>query len=105
MTDYLQPLPGESICEFSRRLWDGLDVELRSRCVDALRNDGKFMSCAHEVRKSIRADPDEWVLPYHRFWGMRVRNLLRDTAADRVLPSENWDDYYSAAVEEAVEAP
>lgn len=55
-----------------------------------------------EVRELHGDDPISWASPYHHFWGMGIRNLLRQEGfKDAELPSGNWDDYYVAVVEYA----
>ncbi len=56
-----------------------------------------------EIREMIMKDPERWCVPYHFFWGMAIRNLLRRAGLkDDLLPTGNWDDYYIQCIEEAV---
>lgn len=49
---------------------------------------------------AYNADPIYWIAPFHFYWGMSVRNLLRQNGLnDDLLPSGNWDDYYTQCVE------
>lgn len=62
-----------------------------------------------EVKADITAafeefGPMEWVHKAptlgHFFWGMGVRNMLRDAGlSDDLLPDGNWDDYYIQVIE------
>jgi len=56
-----------------------------------------------QIRKEIDEVGVLWCTPYHSWWGMKIRNLLRDKVCrDSELPVQNWDDYYVTLVEYAV---
>lgn len=42
----------------------------------------------------------EWAVSNHTFWGMSIRNNLREAGlTDDMLPDKNWDDYYIQVIE------
>lgn len=98
---------GESLYDYHKRKWNELDVDLRNRCIDAavdLVNDLDPVA-RQELRAMIANDPEYWSAEHHFFWGMSARNYLRGPGGikDGSLPTDNWDDYYVAAVEAALE--
>ena len=63
-----------------------------------------------EVKKQVYdmyiEDPKDWYVEHHFFWGMHIRNELRNHGLkDEFLPTGNWDDYYVEAIEKAVLIP
>lgn len=55
------------------------------------------------LRDAIAVDPENWVAPYHFFWGMGVRNALRANGfSEGEFGVENLDNIYVALIEEAV---
>lgn len=45
----------------------------------------------------------DWAIPHHSFWGMSIRNNLREAGlTDDLLPDKNWDDYYIQVIEYAL---
>lgn len=75
--------------------------------------------CVEHLRSLIGDNEDEWLKAieepgFHMFAGMSVRNALRDVMPDSELPEvewthtdppifeRNWDDYYMAALREAL---
>lgn len=98
-------------------IWQRVDPDIRKRAVEALREN--FHEDDKElIRGAIRKHgKHEWIheAPFgHMFFGMQVRNFLRQNVArDEELPGwdeyygegtdvRNWDDYYVQAVEEAI---
>lgn len=56
-----------------------------------------------EILSAYKADPKGWAAPYHFFWGMSVRNLLRDKGfGEGHFHVHNLDDIYIPLVEEAL---
>jgi len=56
-----------------------------------------------DIQTAYAADPLEWAVPYHFWWGMSVRNLLRDKGFDeKYFGVHNLDDIYIPLVEEAL---
>ena len=56
-----------------------------------------------QIRDSIAADPKSWSTPYHFWWGMSIRNVLRDRGfGERDFQIRNLDNIYVQLVEEAV---
>lgn len=95
------PDEGESLVAWSRRLWADVPPDKRARCAEHLRT---VMGPARlrEWREEIHKDPYDYMTPHHFYAGMAIRNALRDVAFDSELPSGCWDDYYTAALEDAV---
>ena len=59
-----------------------------------------------QIRDSIAANPESWSTPYHFWWGMSIRNVLRDRGfGERDFAIRNLDNIYVKLVEEAVEHP
>lgn len=92
----------EELREFEEQNWARVPEADRQRCVEHLRLWLK--------------DPEEWRAGldspgFHFFAGMSVRNALRDVLTDDELPEvtypdghayRNWDDFYMAALREAL---
>jgi hypothetical protein len=56
-----------------------------------------------EILPMYKADPEHWAAPHHFFWGMAVRNLLRDKGfGETHFSVHNLDDIYIPLVEEAL---
>lgn len=56
-----------------------------------------------QIRVSIVANPESWSTPYHFWWGMSIRNVLRDRGfGERDFKIRNLDNIYVALVEDAV---
>ena len=56
-----------------------------------------------DIQKAYAEDPEGWSVPYHFFWGMGVRNLLREKGfGEEYFHIHNLDDIYVALVEEAL---
>ena len=88
--------------EYHERKWAELSEEVKTKAVDFLRT-AFPEETKEEIRPLIANNPDHWCSAHHFFWGMSVRNMLRDAGLkDDLLPSGNWDDYYVKAIEEAV---
>lgn len=55
------------------------------------------------LRMRIAADPEGWIAPHHFWWGMSVRNALRDGGfGEKYWPIHNLDCIYVRLVEEAL---
>lgn len=107
--------PVEPTQEWFTKIWLELDEDMRKRIVAHLLDKlpGNFLL---EVKEMIEEDPEDWAvkptfiqedefnIPYifHTGPGMGVCNLLRDLYRDDELPTNNWDDFYVQALEEAV---
>jgi hypothetical protein len=117
----------------SRKNWEKVPPELREKCVKHLR-DNFTQSVYDHINGLREREGDDWpsasevgpedeaemILkygfcvpsPFHFGTGMAIRNLLREVVKDAELPPvdyddqpmQNWDDYYIAAVEEALDA-
>lgn len=99
-----------SLHEMGKRLWAAVPKADRERCCEHLRavipDDVK-----DQVRAAAAGDRDDWSLAYHHGWGMAIRNELRSVLPEDQLPYPDdhpddayrgWDDFYVAAVEDAL---
>jgi hypothetical protein len=56
-----------------------------------------------KMRQEIAKDPENWYVPYHFFFGMAVRNSLRDKGfGEDYWPIWNLDDIYVYLLKDAV---
>ena len=56
-----------------------------------------------EIREKIADDPENWIAPYHMFWGMNVRNFFRRKGfGEEFFGIDNLDCIYRQLVENAV---
>ncbi len=56
-----------------------------------------------ELESLYKDNPNGWAIPHHFFWGMAVRNLLRQKGfGESYFSVENLDDFYIPLVEEAL---
>jgi hypothetical protein len=77
-----------------------LDPEKKLLAVEFLRRELK--EALPDIRKAIEADPDNWITPYHMFWGMAVRNLLRKEGyGEEYFDVDNLDCCYRRLIEDA----
>jgi hypothetical protein len=98
----------DDIYKLSRDIWNKVPMEVRKRCIDALRTEIPPQTLA--VWKAQYRSGEEFVGHFSN--GMYVRNILRRHVRDGELPpvispgglpSTNWDDYYLGALQELVE--
>ena len=55
------------------------------------------------IMATYHLDPDGWWVDYHFFWGMSIRNLLREGGyGEKQLGVENLDDIYVVLLERAL---
>lgn len=97
----------EELQEFAERNWLRVDAAQRDRCVWHLRETLHRRDLVH-----LREGFERGFEPgFHMFGGMGIRNLLRDVVRDDQLPlvqysdgsaHRNWDDFYMAALRQAV---
>lgn len=95
---------------WSRANWDKLPEDVRKKCVDHLDawilQDDKVRLKATGYQEGL----------FHFTAGMAIRNKLREVLTDDKLPvvtqsengdeygpSQNWDDYYTGALDELLE--
>lgn len=58
---------------------------------------------ALQIRQVVESKSPDWPAAYHSFWGMGVRNALRNAGfGERELGVRNLDNVYVELVEEAV---
>jgi len=65
-----------------------------------------------EIKYAYDENGESWISGHHLFFGMGIRNLLRNIIKDNELPkniwndtegNQNWDDYYVLVLEIAAE--
>ena len=83
-------------------LWAHVPDDLKQRIIDHLNSTDWFVEFIPQIESAVKTNPLTWCVPYHFFWGMSVRNLIREVARDDEFPSGNLDDYYVEAVEAAL---
>lgn len=55
------------------------------------------------IIEAWQREGSKWCTPFHMFWGMSIRNNLRNAGwTDDQLPDGNWDDYYVSLIEYAL---
>jgi hypothetical protein len=98
----------DDIYKESRDNWNRVPVEVRKRCLDALRAEISPETLA--AWKTLYRSGKQFVGHFSN--GMSVRNILRRHLRDGDLPPviypgdfacTNWDDYYLGALQELVE--
>lgn len=83
-------------------MYADLTPELKAPALKMLAQE--LASSAPEIHEAYNEDPEHWVAPYHFFWGMNVRNLLRNKGfGEDYFKIHNLDDIYIALVEEALQ--
>ena len=89
-----------NIEEHLDRFWNELDEEIKIMAIAACKTviDGETKK---KIFEEYDKDPIYWWAKYHFYWGMYIRNKIRELTkiTDDKLPSGNWDDYYIQAVE------
>lgn len=92
----------ETLWQFHERCLSKYPDSLIQPAVDTLRDELPEETKA-QIRAAINEDPDEWFVPYHLWWGMAVRNFLREKGfGEEYWPICNLDDIYVPLVERAV---
>lgn len=97
-------LSDDEFKEFHNKCFSEMPMDLKIKAVNYLK---EFLS--DEIKQSIKnlynKDPIFWMSKamLHFSWGMFIRNKLRKECEilDDVLPTGNWDDYYTQCVEAA----
>lgn len=100
----------QELREFEESNWARVDEATRAKCIEHLRG-----VIPDEQRKQLREviASDSLPMGFHMFGGMAVRNALRHVVVDDLLPEveypdgeryRNWDDFYMAALREAVQS-
>ena len=94
--------------EHHDRMWAALPEDVKAEALALVRAlPEAFLA---QVREAYLKDPSGWMIGGHFFVGMGVRNYLRSGKwgehdsglpgiRDDRLPSGNWDDYYTCALE------
>lgn len=81
--------------------WQNLPPDVQEKAIACMQTFfAEYPDVAEEVTTAIKTDPDTWWAPYHFYWGMGVRNMLRNQVEiDGTERIGNWDDYYIYAIE------
>ena len=83
------------------QMYSELPVEIKAPALAMLATE--LATARDEISKMYNADPEGWHIPHHLFWGMAVRNLLRDRGfGEKYFSVHNLDDIYVPLVEEAL---
>ena len=90
MSEYLDKKFNEIPKDFLKEVVEFLEKEFTDEAKEA-------------IRTLHKENGEDWAIPFHSDWGMGIRNALRQADfVDRMLPDNNWDDYYIQVVEAAV---
>jgi hypothetical protein len=82
-------------------MYAGFSAELKSPALEMLRIELK--PAYSDILAAYRANPERWYVGSHFYWGMAVRNLLREKGfGEEYFGVHNLDDIYIALVEEAL---
>ena len=93
----------QELYDFHQQKLNSLDPELRGKMVAALRSLFHGTTTTKQIRELISSDPLGWAPPLHYYWGMAVRNALRDLGyTEAAIGIENLDDIWVGLVELAV---
>jgi hypothetical protein len=96
----------EELREFEEQNWARVPAADRERCVNDLRTQIGAGGATREEWLAAMDDPG-----FHMFAGRDIRNALREVMGDDDLPEvpypggssyRNWDDFYMAALREAL---
>ena len=79
-----------------------LPPELMRQAINRLREDPNFTIESRELVELYEENRTGWYIPFHFSWGVSVRNWLRESISDDMLPTGNWDDYYVEVIECAI---
>lgn len=103
------PWTDEEFGRFHEERWQELDPVLQAQAV-ALLKEKLEPQLLEEIGAAYVVNPNHWMgeigkdilfYTFHFAEGMMIRNLLRTIILDDALPSGNWDDFYSSALERA----
>ena len=87
--------------EECEQMYADLSTELKAPALVMLATE--LAPALKEILPAYKADPKQWAAPHHFFWGMNVRNLLRDKGfGEEYFAVHNLDDIYVPLVEEAL---
>lgn len=83
------------------QMYAALSPELKAPALEMLAIE--LAPTREEIVNAYKADPEGWHIPYHFWWGMNVRNLLRQKGfGEEHFGIHNLDDIYIALVSEAL---
>lgn len=93
----------QELYEFHQNKFTSLPANLRERMI------ARVKEVLHEedlpkIRQAIASNPLSWWAPYHFFFGMAIRNALREAKlGEHEFPFlQNLDDHWVSIVEAAV---
>jgi hypothetical protein len=91
----------QELYDYHQQKFNSLEPELRQQMVDYIRD--KITPADRAViRQQIKAKPLLWWAGHHHFFGMSVRNSLRQQGFTDERVGDNLDNYWVAIVEAAV---
>jgi hypothetical protein len=83
------------------QMYEEIPYELKIPVLAMLAQELRFSVA--DIRREYKADPENWSSAYHFWWGMAVRNLLREKGyGEAYFKVHNLDDIYISLVEEAL---
>jgi len=93
----------ENMYEYHTKKLGEIPKDFLKESVEYLRDIFIKENATQSILDAYNQDNETWWVESHHFWGMGIRNLLRDGGfLDDQLPDKNWDDYYIPVVELAV---
>lgn len=82
--------------------YSSLSEQIKAPALAALQEETK--NYAADIREKFKADPENWYVEHHFWWGMGIRNFLREKGfGEEYFGSHNLDDIYIYLVEEALD--
>jgi hypothetical protein len=95
-------MDSKQLKEFLDCRWQELSLEIKLKAKEILLK-GLSEFEINEIKLKYNQDPIGWITPLHLYWGKYIRNYLRQEGiSDEVLPTKQWDDYYSQCIEFAI---
>jgi len=89
--------------EYHTKKLNEMPQDFLKESVEYLKNIFIKEGSAQSILDAYNQDNEKWWVGSHFYWGMSIRNSLREGGfLDDKLPDKNWDDYYIPVVELAV---
>lgn len=83
------------------QVWKDIPEEKKKLAIDFLQKE--LSGIKEDIKKEIEKDPKNWIAPFHFYWGMGIRNILRENdLGEKFFGIENLDYIYVQLIEEAV---
>lgn len=88
--------------EECKQMYNSLTPELKAPALKLLAEE--LSPAKADIQKAYATKGKNWWVDHHLFWGMSVRNFLREKGfGEEYFKVHNLDDIYIALVEEALE--